>query len=468
MPSSPAPRGTCTLAEAISLKDLTFQNINSVYTITGQTLRFAPGSTIRNNDHRVDQTITSAITGSPAVHIKDYNPTSTNNTYLGIKFAPASGTQTLGAVLNPDNTGNKDKSGVTFAGSTTGNTVASVGYAGGDKYADTNFQSGEWSVLGNITTGTVKITGGTHTLSGTVRCDYNEMRMTGGTVKGAFTILTNDRRYVPYVDNGATISPGSGIGTITLDWGTSGTPVAGEIDYSFILKNGSTYEWEVGAANATDKIHMIEGRLYLKNFILKITDAGGTATASDQLPVFTYATGVTRDLSAFPNAPANFILPSGWSGTPSLVDDDNGTIYLTGLSKSTVTSPFETWSGGAAADVDINGDGVENGIAWALGAANPNVNAIGLLPALDNSTDPAYVIFTFNRSDAAQTDAKTSIKVEYGNDLDGWTTAVDDNNNVEIEATDGSPTDSVVVKLKRTTIGAAGRIFVRLKVAVSP
>ena len=291
----------------------------------------------------------------------------------------------------------------------------SVNYVGGDKYADTNFQSGEWSVLGNITTGTVKITGGTHTLSGTVRCDYNEMRMTGGTVKGAFTILTNDRRYVPYVDNGATISPGSGIGTITLDWGASGTPVAGEIDYSFILKNGSTYEWEVGAANATDKIHMIEGRLYLKNFILKITDAGGTATASDQLPVFTYATGVTRDLSAFPNAPANFILPSGWSGTPSLVDDDNGTIYLTGIEGGSSQTPYEAWAnGGGTFGEDDNGDGVTNGIAWLLGSTGPNVDSIGLLPSPDK--DPGGLVMTFTCLRSSNRDG-TVLKVQSSNDL---------------------------------------------------
>ena len=39
---------------------------------------------------------------------------------------------------------------------------------------------------------------------------------------------------------------------------------------------------------------------------------------------------------------------------------------------------------------------------------------------------------------------------------------MDDNNNVEIETTNGSPNDIVVVKLKRSTIGAGGRIFVRL------
>jgi hypothetical protein len=132
------------------------------------------------------------------------------------------------------------------------------------------------------------------------------------------------------------------------------------------------------------------------------------------------------------------------------------------------TAGYADWSGGLAADIDSNGDGVDNGVAWALGAANPNANAIGLLPALDNTTDPAYLRFTFNRSDAANDDPNTAITVQYGSDLVGWTTAVDDNDNVEIEVTPGTPTDAVVVKLKRSTLGVAGRIFARLKVVVTP
>ena len=138
------------------------------------------------------------------------------------------------------------------------------------------------------------------------------------------------------------------------------------------------------------------------------------------------------------------------------------------LDLGSATGGYSDWSGGAAADIDANGDGVKNGVAWALGAADPNANAISLLPALNNTTDPTYVLFTFNRSDAANDDPNTAITVEYGNNLVGWTTAVDDNDNVEIEVTPGTPTDAVVVKLKRSSLGATGKIFARLKVVVTP
>ena len=158
--------GTVTVGGAVSVGNLSFTTTSGGYLVDGNTLNFTPGATIRTTDNRYDQTITSAITGSPAVRIKDFNPTTANDKYLGIKFAPTIGTQVLGAVLNPDNTGDKDKAGVTFAGTTTGNTVASIAYAGSDQYADSNFQSGGWTVLGNVTTGTVRLSGGVHRFNG--------------------------------------------------------------------------------------------------------------------------------------------------------------------------------------------------------------------------------------------------------------------------------------------------------------
>ena len=65
--------------------------------------------------------------------------------------------------------------------------------------------------------------------------------------------------------------------------------------------------------------------------------------------------------------------------------------------------------------------------------------------------------------------------VEYGTSLGSgsWTTAVHDNNNVIITETNNhystSPgIDRVVVKLKRSTLGAGGKLFARLRVEQSP
>ena len=145
-----------------------------------------------------------------------------------------------------------------------------------------------------------------------------------------------------------------------------------------------------------------------------------------------------------------------WSGTITLTYD------IVGASPT-----YASWSGGAGADIDSNNDGVENGVAWALGAQGPNAVAVGLLPVLDNASDPDYVIFEFNRSDDAKNDPATTILVQYGSTLGGWTTAVHDGDNVIISETNGSPKDLVRVRLKRSTLAPAGSIFARLKVMVA-
>lgn len=151
------------------------------------------------------------------------------------------------------------------------------------------------------------------------------------------------------------------------------------------------------------------------------------------------------------------VLGGTWSGTITLTYD------LVGQG-----SGYDAWSGGAPADGDANGDGVKNGVAWALGAANPNVNALSLLPTIDTTSDPDYAIFSFNRSDAANDDPATTITVEYSAKLEGWVPAVHDGDTVIIEVTPGGPTDEVRVKLKRSSLADEGTIFARRKVVVAP
>jgi len=202
---------TVTVSGALTIKELSFETTGTTgtrYTLAGGTLNFGSGGMIRTADNRCNQTITSAITGSPQVRTTDYGA---GNQYYGLKFAPTNGTQTLGAVLNPDNTGNQDKAGVTLAGTTTGNSVASIDYVSGDKYADTVVQSGEWTVNGGIRTGTLKLYGGKLIVSGTVVCDYNAFSFTNGTLAG--TAIVNEPVTVPA---SGTLAPGNPTGTLTV------------------------------------------------------------------------------------------------------------------------------------------------------------------------------------------------------------------------------------------------------------
>ena len=163
----------------------------------------------------------------------------------------------------------------------------------------------------------------------------------------------------------------------------------------------------------------------------------------------------------------------GITGTPVLdppvpgyelqVQNDGTELVLAHLDDS---SSFAIWSGGAAPDADSNGDGVPNAIAWALGATSPLSNARNLLPTWDPTSDPDYLVFTFDRSDAVAADPHTDLTVESSSDLVTWTTAVHDGDSVIIEVTDATPADTVVVKWKRPTLAPMPPLFTRLKVTI--
>ena len=340
---------------------------------------------------------------------------------------------------------------------------------------------------------------GNSTLADTTYMITNVMdRLVGDIAQDA---LVND---VDNADIGKAIGSVAGSGKLYLDGDIDFDTDVDSADITAVAgaftgaKTGGT--WTNGTPGATLRYLPSNGQVWLKAneasggkiTSFQLENAAGTFVSAN----FTGPTGGSfggslKDVTGSVLADTDLTL-AGSSGTSGLIS--LGTVFPTGMDLAGLTaylktavytgqpgtgqmqftlaldvaSPYGTWSGGAAADIDTNGDGVENGVAWALGAADPNANAIGLLPALDNTTDPTYLLFTFNRSDEANDDPNTAITVEYGNDLVSWTTAVDDNNNVEIEVTPGTPTDAVVVKLKRSTLGATGKIFARLKVVLTP
>ena len=81
---------------------------------------------------------------------------------------------------------------------------------------------------------------------------------------------------------------------------------------------------------------------------------------------------------------------------------------------------YQAWAGGASFEADTHSDGVANGLAWLLGAADPSVNANALLPKATNEGGKLVLTFrclkTANRGPAV-------LKVQYSNDLgqsDPW------------------------------------------------
>ena len=189
--------------------------------------------------------------------------------------------------------------------------------------------------------------------------------------------------------------------------------------------------------------------------------------------------------------PTNTVLPStgadllvtvtpgaigNWTATLSIANNDPNEAPYNWTISGTAMSRYNSWASGTAMNVDSNGDGISNGVAWVLGATNLSSNATVLLPILDNSTDPNYVIFTYRRRDDANTATNTTIAVEYSSNLTAWTSAADatvnvnNNGNIEITETNdgyGAGVDKVEVKIKRT-LAVGNKIFSRLSVNITP
>lgn len=315
-----------------------------------------------------DVIIRAGISGSPTMNIAGRLANSVDQ----FSLLPGSAvTQTIGT-LNMLNTNASNKR-LILGGASTGNVVDTVAWATtANQLMLTKAGTGSWTinnnVLGNGKNGRLYVEQGTLTLGGTSnffthKVGVSTVRETvftaSGTAskliaKGTFTI--GDSREFFYVQNLGTLSPGPGVETLNITWNADSSTNTN--DGTFNMQTGSTYEWDIASSTSTDKINVTSGvsniaNLILGNMTIKVNDAGVTTPidAGDQLPVFTYETGaqlvrsigtITIDTSA---------LGAGWSGTPSLVDNGTGTIYITGLTFSAGT-PSVTLTGAPIAAVD--------------------------------------------------------------------------------------------------------------------
>ena len=127
-------------------------------------------------------------------------------------------------------------------------------------------------------------------------------------------------------------------------------------------------------------------------------------------------------------------------------------------------SPYQEWAGGAPFDGDANDDGVANGLAWVLGAANPDAIAIGLLP--ESGAETGFSTLSFQRlADLGSVD----LWVEFSSDLgisDPWTAVnilAGPFGDVVVTDDPGIPLNNVVVKIPTGEAAASGRLFSRIK-----
>jgi len=138
---------------------------------------------------------------------------------------------------------------------------------------------------------------------------------------------------------------------------------------------------------------------------------------------------------------------------------------------------YENWAtGGELFEEDANGDGVDNGLAYLLGAANPSENAIDKLPAVSNDGSGNLVLTFRCLTDASRGTAV--LYVEHSHDLGGtdpWvaSAAVTDAtggpavNGVTLSVGLVESRNSVTATIDSSQADGTGRLFGRLR-AVKP
>jgi hypothetical protein len=267
------------------------------------------------------------------------------------------------------------------------------------------------------------------------------------------------------------LSPGDGVGGV----GTvvfQGFNSSGNASHTLRFNAGSTFVADINgtATNAYDTVQSTgwgtsAGSVEVVNGA-KLTVNLWTPTANTTLDATLIdGTGTKVGAGDF-TGNITWNNTSGWSGLATAwVGPD---LRVTGTYSP---NPYQAWAGaGVTFDADANNDGVDNGLAWVLGATDEDANAIPLLPTLDNTSDPNFLIFTYRRDDDAHTAPNTSIQVEYSSNLGAWTPATHNGTTIIIPpATNdgaGPGVDLVQVKISRT-LAVGGVLFAHLKVTLN-
>ncbi len=288
-----------------------------------------------------------------------------------------------------------------------------------------------------LTTGAVSVNGGT--LGGI------------GTLGGAVTVAA-----------AGSLAPGNaGVGTLTLN---STLNVAAQ------AAGAGKLNFELGPIAASDKI-VVGGVLTIGPAsptpgVLGFSDFNFSTLSGLENGTYKLITGASSVVGTLDAANLSGTLGAG----PA-----QGTLQFTGtdlelvVTGAAASDPFVTWAGpGVDFDGDENNDGVDNGLAWLLGADSPDENALGMLP--DVSQVGGSLIMSFSMLESSERDGAVLV-LEHSSDLgisDPWTSVnvpdVDGGptSGVTFDVTAGSPLNSVEATVSSSE-AAAGKLFGRIK-----
>jgi hypothetical protein len=124
---------------------------------------------------------------------------------------------------------------------------------------------------------------------------------------------------------------------------------------------------------------------------------------------------------------------------------------------------YEDWAEGAAFDDDENGDGVDNGLAFLLGADSPT--SVVTRPTASHQSGKLVLTFSIRNSSNRGT---ATLSVQHSSNLgvgDPWSagaTVPTNGEGVTFSVSPGDPLDSVIAEISSSE-AASGRLFGRLK-----
>jgi fibronectin-binding autotransporter adhesin len=278
--------------------------------------------------------------------------------------------------------------------------------------------TGEWIFTGtNTYTGTTAVTAGTLLVNSPGSLDpASTVSVTGtatlggnGTIGGSVTVAAS-----------ANLAPGASAGTLSI---------GGNLDISALAGGAGKLVYELGTIAASDRI-AVTGGLVIGSGVLGIGDFDFTNVGGLQEGVYTLITssGITGTLNGAD-------LSGDIDGTEITLGTSGNNIILTvGTPSGTA---YDAWAtGNEPFDGDANGDGVKDGLAWLLGAANPSENAVGRLPTVTRSG--GGLILNFNCLPIAARGTAT-LKVAHSTNLVSWTATTD----VVPDADDAVPDNDV-------------------------
>jgi autotransporter-associated beta strand protein len=293
-----------------------------------------------------------------------------------------------------------------ISGIANGATVKLTGTGGNQIYSGNS--SNLYGVNGMVAGSTFNLNGNSETLT--------YLTGTGGIVDGGSgtPTLTIGDKSVNFAFGGV-IQNSSG--TLSLDKILGGTvTLSGANTYTGATTISSGTLILTGATQATSAISSsTTGKLGL--------DIGSPVTAANATVTFTNRTVL---VTGSPTAASYTLLTaSSIVGTPtfaapapagySLQVVDNNKLLLV---KDFLSDPYEAWAGaGVNFDADANNDGVDNGLAWFLGAPDKDANANALLPKASQTA--GALVLEFDCLDATARGAAV-FQVQYGNDLTAW------------------------------------------------